>query len=150
MSDTSHPSTTRAVLDQINGLRYFMSAGQRRALAVLCMRSEEAAHFLEKIAALTSLVESMPRVYEQDGKGDDALAYLHYFHGGADWYITERDTTAEQLQAFGLVDLGMGDGPELGYVSLDDLTAQGVELDLFFTPTTLADIRCALRSKNHG
>ena len=80
----------------------------------------------------------MPRGYEQDGKGDSAIAYLHYFTGSCDWYITERDTTDEQHQAFGLADLGYG--PELGYISVQELIENGAELDLYFEPKPLKEI----------
>lgn len=44
--------------------------------------------------------------YEQDGKGEEAIVTLHYFRGGMDWFITEKDMEPEQHQAFGLADLG--------------------------------------------
>lgn len=132
----------------VSGLRHFLGPVQSRVLATLCVRSEEAPFFTQKVRDLAQLVESMPRIYEQDGKGDEAVAHLHYFLRGADWYITERDTTDEQLQAFGLVDLGYG--PELGYVSLEEITACGAELDLYFTPTAIAPLRARLEEKNRG
>ena len=61
-----------------------------------------------------------------DGKGDDAVVYLHYFRGGMDWYITEKDMEEEQHQAFGLADLGYGG--ELGYISIQELIDNGVSL----------------------
>jgi len=69
------------------------------------------------------------------------IAHLHYFTGSGDWYITERDTSTEQHQAFGLADLGYGG--ELGYISIAELIANNVELDLHFTPQPLAQLRKA-------
>jgi hypothetical protein len=83
----------------------------------------------------------MPKTYEQDGKDDQAIVYLHYFAGGrANAYITERDQEPEQHQAFGLADL-FGDGGERGYISLVEWLANGAELDFHFTPCTLGELR---------
>ena len=120
-------------------LRHFIGRRQLRVMLDGC-RGEEGAFFLSKLDALAALVESMPRVYAQDGKGDQAIAHLHYFTGSSDWYITERDTTDEQLQAFGLADL-FGDGGELGYIWVAELIAAGAELDLHWTPKTLEQCR---------
>ena len=81
----------------------------------------------------------MPETYGQDGMGDKAIAHLHYFKGSMDWYITEKDMEGEQLQAFGMVDMGYG--PELGYISIAELVQNGIELDLHFTPMTLGEIK---------
>ncbi|MGL4448509.1 MAG: hypothetical protein ACRCZA_12620 [Shewanella sp.] len=80
----------------------------------------------------------MAETYEQDGKGLAATAYLHYFRGGADWYITEKDSDGGTRQAYGWSDLGAGG--ELGYISIDELTAQNIELDLHFEPKALSSI----------
>lgn len=44
-----------------------------------------------------------------------------------------------QLQAFGLADLGYGG--ELGYISIVELLECGAELDLHWTPQTLAEVK---------
>jgi hypothetical protein len=103
-------------------------------------KGEEGQFFIDKLIEVANTVSTMPKTYEQDGKGDEAIVYLHYFKGSADWYITERDMEDEQLQAFGLADL-FGDGGELGYVSIDELIASGVELDLHWVPKTLQVIK---------
>ena len=79
----------------------------------------------------------MHKVYEQGGKGDAAIVHLHYFTSSGDWYITERDTSVAQHQAFGSADLGYG--PELGYISIAELIANGAELDIHWTPRTLGE-----------
>ena len=53
--------------------------------------SEEYAFFEEKVNEYANRIKTMPVTYKQDGLGDDAIVYLHYFVGGADWYITEKD-----------------------------------------------------------
>lgn len=77
------------------------------------------------------------KTYEQEGKGDRAIIYLHYFIGNCNWYITEKDSAENQLQAFGLADLGYG--PEYGYISIKELLENGAELDLYYKPRTVAE-----------
>lgn len=106
--------------------------------------SEEGEHFAAKLRDIASTIDTAPRIYDQDGKGDEAVAHLHYFHSVGDWWITELDIEPEQHQAFGLVDLGYG--PELGYISIAQLVASGVELDLHWQPKTLAAIKQGARA----
>ena len=80
--------------------------------------------------------------YESTAKGRAALAYLHYFIGGFDWWIVEKDADpdhAGQVQAFGIADLGMD--AELGYISIPELLENGAELDLYYTePKNIGEI----------
>jgi hypothetical protein len=118
---------------------YFLGEAQKIVLSEAC-EGEEGEYFQKLLLDLGHLLETMPQTCEQDGKGDGAIAYLHYFMGGMDWFITEKDMNEEQLQAFGLCDLGMG-FPEIGYVSIPEITSNGAELDLHWTPKTLAEIK---------
>lgn len=122
-----------------NILSHFIGVSQLTVM-VQNSRGEEKEFFVEKLRELEQLVSAMPKVYEQDGKGDEAVIYLHYFMGGMDWYITERDTSAAQYQAFGLADLGMG-YPEMGYISIHEIIRGGAELDLHWTPKTLGEVK---------
>lgn len=126
-------------LDDLTLLRRIIGAGQFAALRE-AMRGEEGAWFRQRLAELAETFRTMPKVYEQDGKGDDAIVYLHLFGGSADAWITERDTTDEQYQAFGLCDL-FGDGGELGYISIVELIRAGLELDMHWTPKTLREVK---------
>jgi hypothetical protein len=101
------------------------------------LRGEETAFFIDKIRELRDLIESMPKTYEQEGKGDQAIIHLHYFIGNCNWWITERDCELMQYQAFGLADLGYG--AEWGYISIEELIENGVELDFYYEPRTVAD-----------
>ena len=121
-------------------LRRFMSEAQISALGDACY-GEERHYFINKIVELAEHLDTMPKTYEQDGKGDEAVVHLHYFRGGMDWYITEKDMEEEQNQAFGLADLGYGG--ELGYISIQELIDNGVELDLYWEPKTLAEVKAA-------
>jgi len=121
----------------------------RSQLAVIRMglRGAEAPAFVEILDRVSGIVENMAKTYEQDGANDPIVA-LHYFKGGADWFITEKDAgyngDATQAQAFGVADL-YHDGGELGYISIAELIAHGVELDLHFEPRPLSAVRAARR-----
>ncbi|WP_449102772.1 defense against restriction DarA-related protein [Pseudomonas extremaustralis] len=131
-------ATSADGLAALDGFRQFLSRGQYRAIAE-AMRGEEGAEFIDKAQILARIIDGMAKTYEQDGKGDQATAYLHYFKGGADWYITEKDASGKGTeQAFGSADLGQG--AELGYISIDELARNNVELDLYFAPVTLASV----------
>jgi hypothetical protein len=96
------------------------------------------------IEAAATTIAAMPVSYEQDGKGEEATAFLHYFSAGSDWYISEKDADGGVDQAFGLAILnGDTDNAELGYISIRELVANGVELDLHFTPATLGSLKAA-------
>ena len=106
------------------------------------MMGEEGDHFIEIIDRIHATWQAMPKTYETDAKGRAALAHLHYFTGGCDWWIVEKDADpdhAGQVQAFGIADLGMG--AELGYISIPELLENGAELDLYYTkPKTIGEL----------
>lgn len=129
-------------------LRQFIGRFQEAAI-LEGLSGEEAAFFRGKMADLSALIEAMPKTYEQEARGEQAVVHLHYFRGISDFYITERDSDpdgAGQVQAFGLADL-FGDGGELGYISIPEIIAAGVELDLYWTPRTLAEVRRKRRAR---
>ena len=139
----------RKTEDAFTPLRGFLGPNQAYVIAEL-MTGEEGGWFHNRLAELAEIIRTMPKTYKQSEGGEQAIAYLHYFAGGsANWYITEKhagsatDTEVErgqQLQAFGLADL-FGDGGEVGYISIAEILANGGELDLHWTPKTLAEIR---------
>jgi hypothetical protein len=114
----------------------FIGWSQLEALRT-ALQGEERQFFIDKICELRDLVIKMPATYEQEGKGDSAVVYLHYFIGNCNWYITEKDSGKAQQQAFGLADLG--NGPEYGYISIEELLANDVELDFYYRPRTIAE-----------
>jgi len=124
-------------IDAIQTLLKFVSPQQLKLMTELS-RGEEGEFFIEKLLELAETVSTMPKTYEQDGKGDDAIAYLHYFRGGYDFYITEKDMEEEQYQAFGLVKMHV---TELGYVSIVELMENNIEIDLHFEPTRVGDLK---------
>ena len=110
------------------------------------IKAEEKQFFFDKMVEMAEVIKTMPKTMEQDGQGDDALAYLHYFIGSCDWYIIEKDMLKEQYQAFGLADLGYGS--ELGYIPITELMANNVELDLHFEPQSIGELKKQLKAKN--
>ena len=90
--------------------------------------------------------ENMPRTYETDGQGDNAVAYLHFFTmGRGDFWITEKDKEPRQLQAFGLSRIL---AVELGYISIEELQLSPMmELDFYWVPKTLREIKDELRDE---
>jgi len=90
-----------------------------------------------------TLAKKIPAIYAQDGKGNQATAYVKLFTPDANWtwYITEMDP--ETGECFGLVD---GLEKELGYFRIQELEAvRGpmglpVERDIMFQPKTLAEV----------
>lgn len=129
-----------ALYEAMPTIRKFVSEPQIQALAEAA-NGEEREYFINLMIDLAEHLNTMPKTYKQDGKGDDAIVGLHYFRGDMDWYITERDMEDEQLQAFGLADLGYG--AELGYISILELIENGIELDLHWTSKTLAEVKAS-------
>lgn len=103
-----------------------------------CCRGEEREYFKSKLVELAGIVDSMPVTYQTNGQCDQAIVWLHYFNQDCDWYIVERDCEEEQLQAFGLCCIWED---ELGYVSIKELVDAGVELDLYWTPRSLGQVK---------
>ena len=133
-------ATMEQVIEAVQTVKHFVG---ERQLATMGngVRGEEADFFKTLFVKLAEQIENMPKTGETDGQGDDAVVHLHYFLGGMDWFITEKDMILdEQYQAFGLADLGMG-YPELGYISIEEITSLGAELDLYWTPKTLAEVK---------
>lgn len=136
--------TQKNALEQITKLHStgFVSSFQYRAIKTL-LKSNEKAFFIEAVDRIYSTIEVMPKTYEQDGKEDQATAYLHYFTSNGDFYITEKDIDDGVTQVFGLSSIG-DFYPELGYISITELVKNGAEIDLHFEPKTLSEIKAGL------
>lgn len=87
---------------------------------------------------------TIPRLYEQDGKGDEAVIHAKLFTPDSNWtwYILEMDP--QTGRCFGLV---KGLETELGYFSIPELRkVRGpyglpVERDRHFRKTTLGELK---------
>lgn len=112
---------------------------------------EDGESYLDRLLEVQSTILKMPHTFQQDGKGDEAIAYLHYFTGSSDWYITEKDVNnpltevtersdiCEQIQASGLECLNCNIiNMKLGYIPIQELCRMPmVELDFYFAPLSV-------------
>lgn len=126
----------RALITFGGDLVKFMPRAQLSALQ-FALVGEEADGMALHLIELAAKLYSAPKTYEQDGKGMGAIAHAHYFYGGMNFYITEFDVDGMVDQAYGWADLG--DGGELGYISIRELVQNAIELDLHWTPKPLKE-----------
>ncbi|MCX5832000.1 MAG: hypothetical protein NT140_08955 [Deltaproteobacteria bacterium] len=128
-------------------LENFIGKSQMAAILSYC-KGEEGEFYRAMLEKLENQIATMPKTYETDGQGEAAFATLHYFYGGSDWWIVEKDEGSpddtlqgQQLQAFGFACLnGDKENAELGYINIEELISNGVELDLYYTPQTIGAI----------
>lgn len=133
----------------LRDIKHLLSKGQCECIAD-CLRGEEWEWFSGIVAEVKVRFETMSKIGEQDGIGDEAIVLMHYFVGGCDWLITERDTSLEQHQAFGWACLGDPWTAELGYISIAEITQHGAELDLHWRPVTLTEAKASILGRRAG
>jgi hypothetical protein len=96
-----------------------------------------------------AILNKIPKLYAQDGKGDDAIVHVKFFYpaGRRTWYATEFDGNDI---FFGYV---LGNSPEddeLGYFSLSELQSVrgkfglGIERDMYFGTKTLGEVKAEI------
>ena len=131
------------VMQTKTDLKKFINRHQLQTLLFYAREGEEKEFFQLKKKEIEHIITNMPVTYGQDGKGNKAIAYLHYFRSGLDWWITEKDCIEEepQVQAYGFACLGDPQCAEIGYISIQELIDNGVELDFYFEPTTIGEIK---------
>lgn len=129
----------------------FMPVQQRFTLLAL-LDGEEGAGIAQVVINAKKAILDTPKTYESENvELDDKVVRLHYFMGAVDAWIIERDVgdtpmgdgLGPQIQAFGFANL-YGDGfsgAELGWVCIQDLIENNVELDLYWTPVTVKELR---------
>ncbi len=133
-------------------LNQFIGRNQLQVMKQNC-KGEEGQFFKDLFLKLNETIRNMPKTYETDGQGNEAIATLHYFNGGSDWYIVEKDAGSVddevpgiQAQAFGFTCLnGDGENAELGYISIEALIKHNVEIDLYYKPEKIGDIKARFR-----
>lgn len=127
-------------------LKGWINSQQLRVMFANC-KGEEGQWFADKIEEMAKIITTMPSTRGQEGKGEEAIVYLHYFRGSADYFITEKDSGSIddgpedfQSQMFGYADL-FGDriNGEVGYISLHEILDARCELDLHWKPKTLRE-----------
>lgn len=142
MTTENKVEMARAALD--GSLIPFVSVGQREFLK-LTLNGEEAEGMAEIVIRLDERIKTMPKTYETDGQGKDAVVYLHYFLGSYDGWITEKDQgdgTADlsQYQAYGFASFSGKENGEFGYIGIQEIIDNQVEIDLYWTPKKVKDI----------
>lgn len=139
---------SQAAIELGSTLRNFMPESQRVVLLGQ-LRGEEGEGIAEIVLNVVEQIKATPKTYETDGQ-ENKVAHLHYFRGGVDAWIVERDVgddprtgdgLGEQMQAYGFVTFtGHKEDAELGYVSIQDLIENNVELDLYWTPVGVREL----------
>lgn len=131
--------------------RHWMGRPQRMAIAE-AIRGEESQSFIDLLVNLKYVIENMPRTYEtEEQQMQDKVIHLHYFGGSVDAWIVERDMgdskyqaeIGPQHQAFGPITLcgeSVGDS-EWGYISIQELIDNGIELDLHLEPKAVKEVK---------
>ena len=117
----------------------FLPTGELDALTAICCTSIRRSEYRRAVLDMAERIAHMPRTYETDSQGLDAVAHLHYVCGDWHWYITEKDRAGlGTQQAFGLA---VGHERELGYISIAEIVSTaGAELDMLWTPRPLREI----------
>ena len=126
----------------LNIIEGYMPSSEFRVIKNYTEHSEEKQFFIEKAKEIADIIKAMPDLYGQDGKGENAIAYLHYFAPSFDTYILEINRN-DPSDAFGLT-IPHDSAVELGYINIDELKRHS-ELDLHFTPKTVGEIRQAVK-----
>jgi hypothetical protein len=116
--------------------------GSQKPVLLGILRGFERLWMAEKIMELDKRIREMPKSYEQDGKGEGSIVYLHYFAGGSfNAWITEKDMDGLTPQAFGKSShIGGIKDAEYCYISIDEIIENGGELDLYFEPKTIKEL----------
>ena len=117
-------------------LANFINPSQLQTMLLLT-NGDEGGWYVDKLLELSRLIDDMYVPYGSEAHADPIVT-LHYFCNGGDWWVIEKDSTPVQIQCFAYCDLG---DPELGYVSIEELIANGVELDLHWIPKPLSEVR---------
>lgn len=112
------------------------------------LNGEEGQHFIDVLTKLADIWKGAATTRQTNGMGESAVAFMHFFGGSFDLYLTEKDVEAEQLQAYGYVRIGRNEGFEAGYVDLTEIQAEPIiNVDFDFMPETIATLRKAGKIK---
>lgn len=134
----------KSLLD--GSLKNYIGSSQRSVLSSN-LRGEEGRYFADMLIGLQAKIDAMPVLYCQEDLDDAAVVHLHYFLGGIiDAWVTEKhddETDPHDPQdydrAFGYRKVN-GEA-ELGYMSIKEMIECGVELDLYWEPKTLKEVK---------
>ena len=158
LDDESPAALRRKGLAALQWLRENNFIGRQQAdFTRELIGGEEGGFYVDRMLFLRALIADMPATYGQE-ESPDPVAFLHYFIGGYDGYIFEKDAgdpddTPEdrQCQAYGFARWShMPDSAECGYISLPEILASGAELDYHFQPIPLSAIKARFAPKDAG
>jgi hypothetical protein len=137
----------------LTALERFIPPSQWQATRDLIRSSEEKDFFIHCMLKIEALVAAMPHTYQSQDERDP-FVWLHYFGGGYDSWIIEKDkgdkddpVKGVQHQAYGYVRWQhMPECAEVGYVSLPEAFQhiRILQLDYHFTPCRLSEIKARL------
>lgn len=140
-------ATNSALLTNLNIVKPFMPHAEMLSVRY-GLTGEEYAFFIDKLAELADTIRTMPKSYETEDMGDEAVVHLHYFNSASDWYVTELDGMGDgRIQAFGFA-LLHGDVGNTGmaYINIETLVLHGVELDLHWAKRSLDLVKEAVEA----
>ena len=136
-----------------NGLLVnFMPLSQRRALMTMLIGEEREAA-VELVERAVEMVKNTPLTYQSAEETNEKVVGLHYFNGSIDVWIVERDVgdtldgngCGVQHQAYGRASFSGGwEGGEWGYISLAEHMQHDLEMDLYWEPKTVGQVRAEL------
>lgn len=129
---------------------HFMPTSQRFSF-LEALNGEEAEFFIDNLWELAKTIRGIPVTYNtEDVETADKVLHLHYFGGGVDAWIVERDVgdtpdqngEGPQLQAFGKITIcgGGWEEAEWGYISIQELIENGIELDFYWEAKTVKEM----------
>ena len=132
------PNTMADAIVAVDTVEPFINKSQLQVCLQNARSGEERQYFIDMLVDLAERIKSMPTTYQTQDEGSDSIAYLHYFLNDMDFYITERDISDAQLQAFGLAKIWEA---EFGYISIAELLENNMELDLYWTPKPISECK---------
>lgn len=132
---------TNEALKALDLLNKFKVIGmlQYRTLREFILQSEESDFFATTVDEVANIVADTPDLYSQENAGEKAIVRLHYFLGNYDAWITELNLGTGE--AFGKASFEGASEAEYGYISLQELFDNNVELDLYWTPKPIGEIK---------
>lgn len=151
------PGRITVGLAALERIRPWLGIHQASAVESYIRSGEERDFFIEKMLELEATIEAMPQTRQADGQGDDAIVHLHYFSGGYDAWIVEKDIGDPedspdefQWQMFGCARFAhMPGDASLGYICLPEIRKGGVELDFHWTPKPLSEVKAEFEPREN-
>ena len=143
MKPTLHPHSHSLsdAMECLPLMRKFIGRSQLSAM-VEQAQGEGAQFFIDQIIETAKVIKEMPLTHATLEQGGDAIAHLHYFGGGYDAYITERDMgdgyEDDQWQATGVS--SFAPTKLQSFIPIHEIIQSGIELDLNWTPIKVKDV----------